>query len=246
MSVLFLGIARGDEIRQWRDSDGKLHVKIVGGDEPVDPDAAGMPLLSTTELTPDEKFSTSASLRRRAIENGVKRSSAEIARLDREIAETEGKEFVVYTPPTARSPEEAQFLLDSQRNAFLAARRFEEERSDHLRKLRRERRGELLELRDLWKGFETLREEVRDRYGRAPGWWRDRIECEGCLSKADVEQVLARRKRSAESENKVADEENSQASADVNDPEDVPERDDEFGGDDDEADDEEDADAAAE
>ena len=189
----FLGadVAAADEIRRWRDADGQIHVEIVGSGDPVDPDAAGMPLLSTTELSPDEKFSIATSGRRREIEKSLKAASADLAGIEADIEKTEREQFVVYTPPTARSPAEAQFLLDAQRNAFLAAQRFRQDREDRLRKLRRERRRRLAEITDLWERFDELREEVQERYGEKPGWWRDQLGCEGCLTAAAAAAALA-------------------------------------------------------
>jgi hypothetical protein len=192
-AILLAAPTAADEIRRWRDAQGRLHVEIVGDATSGSPAEPGVAVLGTREPSEEERFSVQASLRRRAIEADLVRESVEVRRLEGEIEALQRKKFVFYAPPTARSAEEAAFLLGRQRTAFLEARRFEEEKRERLRQLRRERRERLLELQGLWAEFERLREDVRSRYRGIPPWWRDRLDCRGCLSAAEVARALAPR-----------------------------------------------------
>jgi hypothetical protein len=42
----------------------------------------------------------------------------------------------------------------------------------------------------LWNRFEALDREVTERYGKAPDWWRARLDCRGCPTSAQVDEAL--------------------------------------------------------
>ncbi|MGH7820647.1 MAG: hypothetical protein ACREQ9_12815 [Candidatus Binatia bacterium] len=192
-ALLAVSAARADEIHRWRDEKGKLHVEIRGTGEPVDPDAEGHPLLGTTELSEDEKFSIETSRHRREIERELTAFGRELREIQEKIAEIDSKRFLAYAPALGEDVKNPQFVLDAQRNAFLAAEKFRREKAESLRKLRRDERDRLRAIRDGWKRLDALRTDVRNRYGSFPPWWRDRLDCDGCPSAADVERALARK-----------------------------------------------------
>ncbi|MGH7858603.1 MAG: hypothetical protein ACREQY_14865 [Candidatus Binatia bacterium] len=185
--------AAADEIHRWRDDDGTLHVEITGSGDPVDADAEGHPLLATSEMTEEEKFSVGASRRRREIERDLTALGRELRMVQEGIAETDSERFVAYAPALDEDVTNPQFVLDAQRNAFLAAEKFRRDRSERLRRLRRDERDLLRAIGERWAGLEELRADVRNRYGTFPPWWRDRLDCGGCPSAADVERALAKK-----------------------------------------------------
>lgn len=199
--VFALAIAAdADEIRRWRDTEGRLHYEIVGDDQDPPPEDREMQYMAGPEMSEEEKFSVATSRKRRELERALKQATADLASVRAAIAETEAKRFIVYTPPAPSDRNEAQFVLDSQRNAFLAAREFDQQKADELRRLRGDERDLLLTVKEIWSDFTALREDVRSRYGKLPGWWRDRLDCSECLSAAQVDQELAKRRRRARRE----------------------------------------------
>ena len=187
--VVTSSVVCSDEVRRWRDKEGNLHVTITGAPE-ESPSGAGRTEDSTTD--PEQRFSVETSLRRRELEKRLRMASAELARVRERASEIKSKRLIVYSPPAPLDGENSQFALDAQRNAFLQVRAFEHERQDQLRKLRHDERDWLMEIRHVWKEFDGLRAEVRSAYGNPPSWWRDHLDCPGCLTAPDVEQALKR------------------------------------------------------
>jgi hypothetical protein len=187
-------VGSADEIHRWRDEHGKLNVEIRGSGPPVDADAEGHPLLGTTDLTEEEKFSIATSRSRREIERELTILGRELRTIREELDETRSKNFVAYAPSLEDDVENPQFVLDAQRNAFLSAEKFRRERAQDLRRLRREEHDHLEAIHKRWLDLEALRADVEERYGRFPPWWRDRIDCGGCPSLEDTERALAEKK----------------------------------------------------
>ena len=189
LALLQAAAARGDEVRKWRDAEGNLHYSITGT-----PGSGGAldegPIVSVREPTADEKFSIEASLRRRELERKLKAAGRELEDEQEELRGTQAKAFGAWVPALTLNPQRAQASLDAQRDAFLAAAQFDQEKMATLRRLKRRERKKLGEIVAMWKEFEALGAEVRSRYGKAPDWWRDRLDCKPCPSAEEAEKAL--------------------------------------------------------
>lgn len=186
--VLLAVPAGADQIRKWRDANGKVHYSIVGDAKSRRP-ARDLGQPSSSE----ERFSVEASLRRKAIEQSLRKRAAELTEIRAALTETEHREIVVSSPGVpakAVDPREVRALLDTQRNAFLTAKAFQEKKDRELRVLRRQQREKLVELGALWDDFEDLRAEIEEFYGGLPAWWRDRLDCRTCPAPDEIEQAL--------------------------------------------------------
>ncbi len=190
--LLAASAAAADEIHRWRDAEGKLHVTITGA---PDEGRSGGEEAQESTMDPAQRFSVETSLRRRDLEKRLQAASAELTRVRERLREVESRRLVVYSPPAPKEGENSQFVLDAQRNAFLQVRAFERERRDQLRKLRRDERDWLTEILRVWKEFETLRAEVKSAYGTPPSWWRDHLDCPGCLAAREAEAALQEPKK---------------------------------------------------
>lgn len=178
-----------DEVRKWRDAQGNLHYSVTGS--PHSPsDASDRPILEGRDATPEESFSVGASLRRREIERKLTEAGRGLDEVRARIQETEKKTFDVWVPAVTRDSRSAQASLDAQRDAFLAAGQFQQEKADALRHLRRRERDQLKDVAALWKDFAALGDEVTQHYGTQPTWWRNRLDCGRCPTAAEVEQIL--------------------------------------------------------
>lgn len=182
-------VVRSDEVRRWRDKEGNLHVTITGAPKER---PSGVDKIEDSTTDPEQRFSVETSLRRRELEKRLRTASAELAPVRERIREVKSKRLIVYSPPAPMDGENSQFALDAQRNAFLQVSAFEHERKDQLRKLRREERDLLVEIRQVWEEFDGLRAEVRSAYGNPPPWWRDHLDCPDCLTARDAKQALKR------------------------------------------------------
>ena len=182
-----LGAAPADEIRKWRDADGNLHYSIDGsqptGGEPGATASDEPPVVQTREVSPEEKFSVDVSLKRRQIETDLRAAARALEATRKELAEAEARRFQAWVPTSQAS-------IDVQRDAFLAATQFEEEKAERLRRLHRQKRTKLREIIRLWKDFTALDSVVTERYGSAPDWWRKRLDCGGCPPLAQAEAAL--------------------------------------------------------
>ena len=189
--VGLLDVARGaaDEIRKWRDADGGMHYSITGSPG-GERDSAAMPLLKGRDATPEETFSVQASLSRSDIERKLTAAGRALEETRTEIRKTEEKQFGAWVPAATGDPRSAQASLDRQRDAFLAASQVEQQKTDDLRRLRRRERDRLKEILGLWKEFDALDAKVIEHYGKAPEWWRKRLDCRGCPSAAEVADAL--------------------------------------------------------
>lgn len=189
--LLCVGLERSyaDDIRKWTDADGNLHYSVTGSEKPG-PASEAAPVLRVRIPSDDERFSTQASLRRRAIEDKLTTRAAALDRLRDEAEKTRAKHFSAWVPTTVRSPEGASASLEAQRDALLASNQFEQEKTETLRRLRREERQALKDLSQLWKDFAALGAEVRVRYGQLPIWFRDRLACGTCPTAGEVEAAL--------------------------------------------------------
>ena len=185
-ALLFASVAAADEIRRWRDAEGREHVEILGAGGEGDLPATG------TERAAADRFSTDASLRRRRIERGLVEATKRWSEKQAEIRGVEDSKFLVQVLPTPTSKDEQERVRDLHRNALLAANAFEDEKRRRLFFLRSEEREILLEIADFWRDLERLRDEVRAYYGKAPDWWIDRVRCGSCPSLATVEETLAK------------------------------------------------------
>ncbi|MGH7818829.1 MAG: hypothetical protein ACREQ9_03575, partial [Candidatus Binatia bacterium] len=87
--------------------------------------------------------------------------------------------------------------LDSQRNAFLAARAFEHDQADDLRRLRRRERERLKEIVALWKEFAALDSEVLKHHRVSPAWWRGRLDCGRCPTLEEAQTALKKAREAA-------------------------------------------------
>lgn len=190
MVVVSAATSFADEIRKWRDAEGNLHYSVTGSPG-AESDATDVPLLHGRDASPEEAFSVDSSLRRREIEQKLTALGRALEETRAEIRRTEDKTFDVWVSAVTRDPRSAQASLDAQRGAFLAASQFNEEKADSLRRLRRRERDQLKEIRDLWKKFGALDREVTQHYGKAPDWWRSRLDCRGCPTIAQVEEALS-------------------------------------------------------
>jgi hypothetical protein len=184
-ALLLASVVSADEIRRWRDAEGREHVEILGADGEGDPSA------TETERAAADRFSTDASLRRKRIERGLVEATERWSEKRVEIREAEESKFLVQVLPTPTSKDEQERVRDLHRNALLAANAFEDEKRRRLFFLRREEREILVEIADLWHDLDRLRDEVRAYYGRAPDWWIDRVRCGSCPSLATVAETLA-------------------------------------------------------
>jgi hypothetical protein len=189
VSLLFGTSAFADEVRKWRDAEGNLHYSVTGSPQ-APSDAKDHPILEGRDSTPEESFSVGASLRRREIERKLTQAGRDLDEIRARIQETEKKTFDVWVPAVTRDSRSAQASLDAQRDAFLAASQFQQEKADALRHLRRRERDQLKDAAALWKDFGALGDEVTQHYGTPPGWWRNRLDCGRCPTAAEVEQAL--------------------------------------------------------
>jgi len=188
--LLAASVGFADEIRRWRDAKGNVHYSVTGpnadpSDEPDRPQ-----LMRSREASPAERFSVTASLRRREIEAQLALAGDDLTKTRDAVHETESRQVVVYAPTTAQNPVDAQLALEAQRNAFLAERAFEHDQADQLRRLHRHERERLREIIDLWKQFAALDSEVLKRYGVSPSWWRGRLDCGRCPTREQAEEAL--------------------------------------------------------
>jgi len=185
--VLIVGPARADEVKKWRDADGNLHYSITGseaGSEEEGPVVQGRP------VSREETFSVDVSLRRKEIETKLVAATRDLDKTRSEIATTEARKFSAWVPNLTGNAAAAQSSIDAQRDAFLAASQFEEEKAEQLRRLRRHERADLKEIVALWKEFAALDAVVTGRYGTAPDWWRKRLSCGDCPALAEAERAL--------------------------------------------------------
>ena len=185
------GVARGaaDEIRKWRDADGNMHYSITGSPG-GEKGSAAMPVLKGRDATPEETFSVQASLSRTDLERKLAAAGGALEQSRAEIRDTEQRKFGAWVPALTNDPRSAQASLDRQRDALLAASQAEQQKADDLRRLRRRERDQLKELLGLWKEFDALDAKVTEHYGKAPAWWRKRLDCRGCPSAAEVAEAL--------------------------------------------------------
>lgn len=188
-AILLVGflvsVSEADEIRSWKDKEGRRHYSIFGsGGETAD---------DAPEPAPPDRFSVEASLRRNGIRDALRKNGAALHQIGDEIRTTEESHIVVSAPgapSTPLPPGAIQDLLDAQRAAFLTARVFEENKKQALDRLYRRERKTLLEIRSQWQRFSELRKEVEERYGELPIWWRDRLDCGPCPPLEEVEEAL--------------------------------------------------------
>ncbi|HSD09689.1 MAG TPA: hypothetical protein VLF14_01805, partial [Candidatus Binatia bacterium] len=131
-----------------------------------------------------------ASLSRSDIEKKLTAAGRALTETRAEISKTEQRQFGAWVPAVTDDPRSAQASLDRQRDALLAASQAERQKADDLRRLRRVERGQLKELLSLWKEFDALDAKVTEHYGKAPDWWRRRLDCRGCPSAAEVANTL--------------------------------------------------------
>lgn len=183
---LVSSVLAADEIRRWRDAEGREHVEILGAGGEDGPPS------TETERSAAARFSTGASLRRREIERGLVEATERWTGKQEEIRRVEESKFLVQVLPTPTSADEQQRVHDLHRNALLAANAFEDEKRRRLFFLRREEREILHAIADLWGDLDRLRAEVRAYYGKAPEWWIDRLRCGRCPSLAAVEEALSK------------------------------------------------------
>ncbi len=188
-AVLDAGRGGADEIRKWRDAAGNLHYSITGSSG-GEKDSEEMPLLQGREATPEETFSVQASLKRSELEKKLTAAGRALEQIRADIVKTEGRQFGAWVPAVTDDPRSAQASLDRQRDVLLAASQAEQQKADDLRRLRRRQRDQLKELLGLWKEFDALDAQVTEHYGKAPEWWRKRLDCRGCPSAAEVADAL--------------------------------------------------------
>ena len=150
----------------------------------------GHPLLSTSELSADEKLSIRASQERRRIRRGLERVAGELVAVRAELETVRGQELLTWAPGAADGVEDPAKLIEAQQNAFLAAERFRHAKQRRLATLESAERKHLRAMRRLWNDFEAIRGELADRFGSLPQWWRDQIDCELCLSSVEVDRAL--------------------------------------------------------
>jgi hypothetical protein len=192
-AVLFvLGSTIGgaaDEIRKWRDEQGKLHYSVTGSGAGAAADD-DVPFLQGRDLTPEEAFSVRASLRRREIETRLKSAARALDETRADLKARETAVFSAWVPDVTGNSNQARASLDAQRDALLAMSQFDQEKADALRKLRRRERAQLKSIIGLWNEFNALDTEVTGHYGTAPEWWRKRLNCPSCPSLAEAERAL--------------------------------------------------------
>jgi len=183
--------ARADEIKKWRDADGNLHYSVTGseGGAPA-PGEEESPVVQGRQVTAEETFSVEVSLRRKEIETKLLGAARDLDQTRKDLTKTEARQFNTWVPTLTGNPAAAQASLDAQRDAFLAAKQFDEEKKDELRRMRRHERATLREIVGLWKEFTALDAVVIERYGTAPDWWRKRLSCGTCPTQADAEREL--------------------------------------------------------
>lgn len=189
-----------DEIRKWRDAAGVTHYSVTGPASDSPGQSGKAQLMRGRQASAAETFSVTASLKRREIENKLAAAGDDLTKTRDAIRDTEARNLVVYSPPAPQNPAETQFALDAQRNAFLAARAFEHDKEDQLRRLRRHERQRLREIIGLWKQFAALDSEVMARSDVSPAWWRGRLDCGRCPTPAEAEEALKPREEPPEGE----------------------------------------------
>jgi hypothetical protein len=194
-----------------------MHYSITGSPGGGEADPA-MPILKGREATPEETFSVQASLARADLEKKLTAVGRALEETRAEITKTEQRQFGAWVPAVVDDPRAAQASLDRQRDALLAASQAQQQKADDLRRLRRAERGQLKELLGLWKEFDALDAKVTEHYGKAPDWWRKRLDCRGCPSAAEVADALhppqptpsPRAKKDAESPGSADDDEDEE------------------------------------
>jgi hypothetical protein len=189
-----------DEIRKWRDAEGIMHYSVTGSKVDPSGESGRAQLIRGREPSSAERLSVSASLERRAIETKLTAAGDDLTKTRDAIRETEGKRLVVYAPPAPQNPAQTQLVLDAQRNAFLAARLFEHDQDDQLRRLRRHERERLREIVGLWKDFATLDAEVMKQHRVSPAWWRTRLDCGRCPTLEKAQEALKTGREAAKAE----------------------------------------------
>ena len=181
--------AAADDVRKWRDADGNLHYRITGS--PGDPsETTDGPILHGRAATAEEAFSVDSSLRRREIETKLAATSRALDDTRAKIHEAQEKKFETWVPVVTGNPRAAQASIDAQRDAFLAAQQFDQEKTDTLRRLHRREREQLRTIVGLWKDFDALDAKVIEHYGKAPIWWRKRLDCSRCPTLAEADRLL--------------------------------------------------------
>lgn len=187
LAVLWITTAAAaDEVRRWRDPQGREHVTIVGDETPtVEED------FSASESSGADRMSIDTSLRRREIEKRLLAATDRLGRKREEIDRTEKTKYEVAKLPTPVEPEERRRVEDLRRNAILGADAFAAEKRRRLFHLRRDERAILNQLGDHWRDLDRLRDEIRAYYGRLPHWWNDRLRCPGCPTPEEIAKALS-------------------------------------------------------
>ena len=191
IACAFVAVARtgeADTIRKWTDAAGRLHYSVDGAETSAPSSSEEPPILQGRTVGADEKFSIDASLRRKEIETKLAVAARDLDAIRANLSEISGRTFSAWVPTVDGKTAPAQ--VDAQRDAFLAASQFEEQKAETLRRSKRKERAKLREIVALWKEFEALDASVTARYGSSPDWWRKRLSCGDCPTLAEADLAL--------------------------------------------------------
>jgi hypothetical protein len=187
-----------DEIRKWRDPQGIIHYSVTGPKAGAPAASGKAQMIRGRDASAAERFSVTASLQRRTIESKLGAAGDDLTKARDAIREAETRQLVIYSPPPPQNPAQTQLVLDAQRNAFLAARAFENDQAEELRRLRRRERERLREIVGLWKDFAVLDAEVLKWNRVSPAWWRGRLDCGRCPTLVEAQAALKQAREALE------------------------------------------------
>ena len=182
-------VASAQVIQKWKKPDGSLYfgnkpppgsTKIgeTGFPAPARPKPPSQKEAEPEPPPGGDAFSAKASNARTRIERALKGKSARLTEIRVRIEDVKSLQPQGH-PSTVATQQDVAALS-----------RFQSRKEEMLRDLRAEQRKVYGDIADLWKQFEVLNEDVLERYGHEPDWWRSWIICAGCPSRSEAESEL--------------------------------------------------------
>ena len=176
-------VATADVIQKWRTPGGGLYfgdrpppgsTKIGQEGSQDTPQSSGSlssaPSGSRSEA--EDALSVEASRQRTAIERALNEQAARLGDIRKQLTEAEQQ-------PDTFSRRVTNYAAGSPT------------KQDAVRSLREDEQKALGEIAAQWKKFDELNERMlKSHGGTAPDWWRSRITCSACPSRAEAENAL--------------------------------------------------------
>jgi hypothetical protein len=181
--VGFHTIATGDVIQKWRTPGGGLYfgdrpppgsTKIgqEGSKSAPESDSSLSTVTSPPRSESDDALSVEASRQRTAIERALNQDAARLEEVKKQITEAE------------RQPDTFSRRVTNYASGVPV-------KQDVLRSLHEDEQKVLSDIASQWKKFDELNQRVIASHGgNAPDWWRSRITCAACPSRAEAESAL--------------------------------------------------------